>query len=283
VAIVGAGRVGTALGVLLRRAGHRVVAASGRAGSRRRIERHLPGTDVVGPAAAARAAAVVFVCVPVDAIVVVVCELAGGVGAGTVVIHVSGSASLDTLAAAEARGATVLSLHPLQTFPDVRAGVERLPGSGMAVTARDQAATELGEALARDVGAVPFVLRDDVKPLYHAAAVFCANYLVVVEGIAERVMREAGVDDPLPLLQPLGRTAFDRAFGLGPASALTGPASRGDVGTIERNLRALADGDPEAVDAYVALARAAARLANEAGRLADDDRRRVEEALRTWR
>ena len=82
----------------------------------------------------------------------------------------------------------MLSLHPLQSFPDVETGIERLPGSGIAVTATTDDDAAFGERLARDLGAMPFRLDDEVKPLYHAAAVFAANYLVTVEALAERIM-----------------------------------------------------------------------------------------------
>src|SRR5207247_1929880 len=99
----------------------------------------------------------------------------------------------------------VLSLHPLQSIPDVDEGIRRLPGSGMAVTATADEARRLGERLATGIGCVPFRLADEAKPLYHAAAVFCSNYLVVVEALAERVFRTAGLEDPVPLFAPLAR------------------------------------------------------------------------------
>ena len=65
-------------------------------------------------------------------------------------------------------------------------------------------------------------------------------------------------------------------------SALTGPAVRGDAGTIGRNLEALRREAPDAVAPYVALARTAAELATEAGRLSEEGLARVEEALKRW-
>ena len=285
IALVGAGRVATALGVLLERAGHRVVAASGRDASRARVETRLPTARMeVRHADAARGADVVVIGVTDDLIEPTARALldGGAVHAGQVVVHVSGSTSLDALDPVAAAGARVLSLHPLQSFPDVETGLARLPGSGMAVTATNPSDTALGERLARDVGAVPFVLPDEVKPLYHAGAVFAATYLVTVEAIAEEVMRAAGLEDPSPLLRSLAETSFDRTFEVGPAAALTGPAIRGDAGTVERNLTALRRGAPDAVEPYVALARAAAHLAAAAGRLDDDGLRRVEEVLARW-
>ena len=286
VAVVGAGRAGTAVAVLLARAGHQVVAVAGREATRERAARWLPGVPFLSPAeAAARSAAaggVVVLGAPDDRIAEVCAAVAPAVGPGVAVLHLSGSAGLDLLDPAAARGATVLSLHPLQSFPDVETGVERLPGSGIGVTARTEEAAALGEALARELGGIPFRLAEDVKPLYHAAAVFASNYLVTVEAIAEELFRAAGLRQPAALMEPLARTAFDRTFAAGPEAALTGPAARGDAGTLVRNLAALAELAPDAAPAYAALARAAAGIAARAGRLSPEGRAAVEEALVRW-
>jgi len=55
VAVIGAGRLGTAVAVLLARAGHRLVGVSGRGETRGRAGAHLPGVPVLEPAAAAAA------------------------------------------------------------------------------------------------------------------------------------------------------------------------------------------------------------------------------------
>src|SRR5438105_2616902 len=65
--------------------------------------------------------------------------------------------------------------------------------------------------------------------------------------------------------------------------ALTGPAARADTGTIARHLEALAARAPETVEAYVALARVATRLAVEAGSLPSEGGLRVDEVLARWR
>jgi predicted short-subunit dehydrogenase-like oxidoreductase (DUF2520 family) len=282
--VLGAGRVGTGLAVLLARAEHRIVAASGRGASRARIERYLPGVPVLPDTDAVRAGDVVIVGLPDDRIEASVASLADG-GAfrgGQAVVHLSGATSLVVLTPARGAGATVLSLHPLQTVPDVDAAIERLPGSAMAVTAHDEEGYALGERLAADAGGRAFRLADERKPLYHAAAVFCSNYLVAVEGLAERLFRAAGLDDPVELFSPLARATLDHVLEDGPADALTGPAVRGDSGTVRRNLEALEEHAPEAIPAYVALARAALDLAEGAGRIDAAARARVEEVL-AWK
>jgi hypothetical protein len=57
---------------------------------------------------------------------------------------------------------------------------------------------------------------------------------------------------------------------------------RGDAVTITRNLEALETEAPQALPAYLVLARLAAGIAAETGKLADEQRRRVEEVLDRW-
>src|SRR2546422_8555546 len=115
IAIVGRGRVGTAFTTLLERAGHGIVAEP---------------SD----------AEIVVIATPDGAIAAVCSDLAerSAFRPGQLVAHVSGAAGLDVLAPAKALGALVASLHPLQTFPDAESAVDRVPGSGLAVTAEPE-------------------------------------------------------------------------------------------------------------------------------------------------
>ena len=276
------------MAVLLERAGHRVEAVSGGEQTRARARRYLPFTSFV-PAAEAHAASLsgrlVIIGVPDDAIAAACARLVaeGGFRSGQRVLHLSGSVGLDALEGAESLGAQVLSIHPLQSFPSVEEGIRRLPGSGVAVTARDEEGYAYGEALGLDLGGHPFRLSDEVKPLYHAAAVFCSNYLVAVEGVAEELFRLAGLEDPVGVFGPLARTALEATLESGPRAAITGPAARGDAGTIRRNLEALGARAPETVAPYVALARVALGLAVASGRLDEVRAEAVREVLDQWR
>lgn len=285
LAVVGAGRVGTALAVLWRRAGHRIVAVAGGPATPERAAAHLPGVPVLDPVEAARDAGIVVIATPDAAIADMSERIArgGAVGPGTAVAHVSGATGLDALAAARSADATTFSLHPLQTCPTVESAIERIPGAGFAVTSETDEGFALGERLAVDAGGSPFRLADEVKPLYHAAAVFASNYLVTITAIAHELERAAGVDEPGAILAPLQDATLANVRRVGPADALTGPAVRGDATTVERNLDALAERVPGAVRPYVALADLALDLAERSGRLPAEGREAVEEILARWR
>lgn len=282
VVVIGAGRVGTAVAVLLRRAGHELVAVTGRDATRERAAAYLPGVPVVEPAGAVALGELVLVATPDDALGPTVASLADAWSAGQWVAHLSGAHGLDVLEPVLAAGARRLAIHPLQTFPDVDGALAALPGCSVAVTADDEGGRALGASLARDLGARPFTLADAMRPLYHAAAVFASNDVVAVSGIAERLFAVAGVSDPVGAMAPLQRATIDNVGRLGPDAALTGPAVRGDAGTVERNLQALAEYAPDAVEAYVVLAAAAVDLGVRAGRLDPARAETVREVLARW-
>jgi predicted short-subunit dehydrogenase-like oxidoreductase (DUF2520 family) len=283
ISIVGAGRVGTAVAMLWRRAGHRIVAVSGGPATAERAGRHLPGVPVLDDAEAARAAELVVIGVPDDLIAATVQQLVdrGALSSGWVA-HLSGATPLSALDAARGAGARRLGIHPLQTFPDVEAAVERIPGCVVALGADDDEGAALAEQLAKDLGGRPFRLPEERRAIYHAAAVFASNYLVAATGVAEVLLEVAGVPDPIDALKPLQLATLANIARSGPAAALTGPAVRGDAGTIERNLQALAASAPWAVDAYVEMARVALDLAVRGGRLSAEGRADVDEVLARW-
>jgi predicted short-subunit dehydrogenase-like oxidoreductase (DUF2520 family) len=166
----------------------------------------------------------------------------------TVVAHMAGSLGLDVLAPHPRRA----SLHPLVALPNAELGAQRLAGGAWFAVAGDQLATDLVLAL----GGRPLTVDDEHRAAYHAAAVIASNHLVALLAQAEQVAATAGV--PLDAYLDLVRATVENVAALGPRSALTGPAARGDEVTINRHLEAL----PEEERAlYEALAEACRRLA----------------------
>jgi predicted short-subunit dehydrogenase-like oxidoreductase (DUF2520 family) len=81
----------------------------------------------------------------------------------------------------------------------------------------------------------------------------------------------------------LARATLDNVLESGPEVSLTGPVARGDAGTLRRNLEALSSHAPDAVPAYVTLARVALDLAERSGRLSAQDVDEIRAVLGAWR
>src|SRR5262249_46613039 len=110
------------------------------------------------------------------------------------------------------------------------------------------------EALVVEMGGEPVFIADEHRDLYHAALASAANHLVTQVVQAEELLARAGVGQPARMLGPLLSAALDNALRLGDA-ALTGPVARGDAETVAGHVAALRAEAPEALPAYLALAR----------------------------
>jgi len=280
VGVVGAGRVGTALAVALRRAGHRVAGASAVSEvSRRRIERFLPGTPVLQPADVIGSADLVLLTVPDDALGGLVSGLAATDAplAGRLLAHASGRHGLAVLEPAVQLGALPLALHPVMTFTGRADDVDRLAGICFGVTA-PEVLRPAAEVLVMEMGGEPVFIDEADRGLYHAALAGAANHLVTQVVQAADLLAKAGVGQPARMLGPLLSAALDNALRLGDA-ALTGPVARGDAETVARHVEALRADAPEALPAYLALARLTATRALANGMLAAADARRLLDVL----
>jgi predicted short-subunit dehydrogenase-like oxidoreductase (DUF2520 family) len=260
VAIVGAGRVGLSLARALRRSGGAVVVLG-------RQARQLP--DGLGPLCtewgpALSTATVVIVAVPDDMITAVATQLlhTDAIAPRQVVLHTSGLHDRSALAGLNGTGAALGSLHPLQTFV-LRDGEPDLVASTPAVIEGDARALTAAREIAESLGMQPIVtLTPEHKAAYHAGAVFAGNYPVVLAAIATKLARDAGAGSAAATLYlPLMRRALENAA-TGTGTALSGPISRGDAGTVARHLDLLTGLEREI---YVALGKEALVLARAAG------------------
>lgn len=227
IRIVGPGRAGTSFAVALRSVGHAVDGP---------IPRGTPLRE------AADGVDVLVLAVQDDEVAHVAAEVAPA--EGCCVAHLSGSLTLAVLDPHPRRA----SLHPLVPLPNAEVGAARLLGGVTLAVAGDPLAAELG----RSLGARLVQVRDDDRAAYHAAACVASNHVVALLGQARRIATTVGLD--LDAFLDLTRAAIEDVASLGPAGALTGPASRGDWTTIARHLDALPASERAAYGAGVAMA-----------------------------
>jgi predicted short-subunit dehydrogenase-like oxidoreductase (DUF2520 family) len=230
-AVVGRGRLGSALAPALAAAGIEVDGPLGR------------GADLADAGA-------VLLCVPDGEIA----RAAQAIEPGPLVGHCSGAVGLDVLAGHEA-----FSLHPLMTVTSEGA---RFAGAGCAIAGATPRARRAAASMAHALGMKPVEIADEHRAAYHAAASMASNFLVTLEAAAERLARDAGADREL--LAPLVRATVDNWAAHGAERALTGPLVRGDEATVARQRAAVAQRAPELVELFDALAEATRRLARSA-------------------
>ncbi|BDT92870.1 MULTISPECIES: Rossmann-like and DUF2520 domain-containing protein [Nocardia] len=281
VGIVSAGRVGSALGAALERAGHVVfgVCAISDA-SVRRARTRLPDSEILPIEQVAARSELLLLAVPDTELPGLVRGLAGAgvVRPGTIVAHTSGANGVGVLAPLAEAGALPLAIHPAMTFTGHDEDVTRLGNACFGITAADEVGYAIAQSLVIEMGGEPVRVPEQNRPLYHAALAHGSNHLVTVIVDAVAALRAALsgpgllgqqlVDDQPNglaerLLAPLASAALDNALRRG-QSALTGPVARGDADAVAAHLDALASVDARLAEAYRALSLRTAQRAGSA-------------------
>jgi predicted short-subunit dehydrogenase-like oxidoreductase (DUF2520 family) len=271
IAIVGAGRLGTALVRELARANYKIseVISPDKAASKIRA-RHL--ARVIGARAATVKTAefdadVIWICVPDGEISGVAHEMTAVIPSGIqkrstkkpwqgkVVFHSSGALTSDELDALRKLGAPVASIHPLMTF--VFGSVPSIQKVPFAIEG-DPPAMRAAKRIVGHLGADAFTMLKENKAAYHAWGTFLSPLLLAFLVTAEKVARQAGIssaDARKRMLPIIGQTLSNYAA-LSPAQAFSGPIVRGDTETVKKHLQVL-NKIPGASDVYVAIAKSA--------------------------
>ena len=254
IAILGLGKVGTAVGYLLKSAGYRIIAVADQ--SPTALKKGIPftGGQACETLVEAAAAANCMIITTTDDAIASVCReivVNGAVREGDKVIHMSGAGGLDLLAPARQAGAHVASIHPIQSFADVKGAIMNIPGSTFGITADDEL-REWAVSIVKALKGVPFFVLEMDKALYHAAACMASNYLTTLVHMVETTYRALGLNrtEAIRAFWPLVKGTLLNIETRGAVEALTGPIARGDAGTIEKHLQALHESLPDLLNAY---------------------------------
>jgi predicted short-subunit dehydrogenase-like oxidoreductase (DUF2520 family) len=261
IAIVGAGNLGTALTVSLRRAGYTIEAVIARSNSgslnkARRLAREVKAQAMAGVPSRLRAE-VIWFCVPDAKIESVAKSWAKFEWRGRIALHSSGALTSDELAPLRLQGAAAASVHPFMTF--VRGSQPSLTGVPFAVEG-DAAATRVARRIVTDLGGHAFSIRKTDKAAYHAWGTFASPFLVALLVTAEQVAAMAGISKSATRrrMTPILQQTVANYAKFGARGAFSGPIIRGDVDTVRRHLRVLRR-NQGALDVYFAMARSAVR------------------------
>ena len=168
--------------------------------------------------------------------------------------HFSGALPSALLAPLASGGApaSIASLHPVRPFTG--AAHENWSGVFVAVEGEEEASRR-GEDILRALGARPYRIAEEAKPLYHAAATLAAGGVAAVLSVAVRAWEEAGIPDGVAR-ETLSALAIGAAEAVGQrpfADAFTGAVARRDSGTVRVHTESLSR-DSGALRLYAWLA-----------------------------
>jgi predicted short-subunit dehydrogenase-like oxidoreductase (DUF2520 family) len=230
VSFIGAGNLAWHLAPALDNAGYAVHEVYSRhARHAEQLTGRLYNARVVqSPDFSASSSNIFIICVTDDAIEAVVRELV--LPENALLLHTSASQPRTVLEYAAPAATGVF--YPLQTFSKSR----KIHFASIPIFVEgDTPQTEkvlltMGRALSREV----HLLDAQQRLALHVAAVFAANFTNHLLHLAHEIMQQSGLKPEW--LHPLVAETVNKAMELGPAAAQTGPASRGDLQTLDRHM-----------------------------------------------
>jgi len=261
IAIIGPGRLGSALAQELKRAGYRIteIASRNSIASRRKARALAKKVRAVAAIDSPRLDAdLIWFCVPDREIAKAARQMAQVADwKCKIAFHSSGALASEELRVLSRRGAAVASVHPLMTF--VKGSIPSLDGIPLALEG-DAKAVRAAREIARDLGAEAFSISKSKKSAYHAWAGFTSPLLIALLVTGERVALAAGLSPPdaRKKMLPIMRQTLANYAKLGPVAAFSGPIVRGDARVVRKHVKELRK-IPGARDVYLALARAGSR------------------------
>jgi predicted short-subunit dehydrogenase-like oxidoreductase (DUF2520 family) len=266
VGFIGAGRAANALASALHEKGYLVAAVASRTpASAEALAERIDGCTAHSTLQeTADACDLVFITTPDDTIGTIAGEVQWHDGVW--VAHCSGAESASILEAARQQGVCIGSFHPMQTFTAATVGAGTFPGVAFAVEGPSPLIDTLKE-MANALGGWHVEIRPEHRVLYHLSGFLACGLVTAQIGQAAELWRAMGYtrEQGLEVLLPILRGTVDSLESQGFPSALTGPISRGDLGTVRKHLDALDTYASSLVPLYCNIALGAVKMARENG------------------
>ncbi len=242
ITLIGAGNLAWHLGPALENCGYpiREVYSRNPANARTLIHRLYTASLAEGMDFSGSDSSLFLLCVPDDALESVASEIL--IPPGAMIAHCSGSTHLDILGSAGFNQRGVF--YPLQTFTKGRPlDFREVP---VLVEAGDQHTGRILTNMAKDLTKIHYMVNSEDRFAIHLSAVFASNFTNHLLKISSNILKERGYE--LDLLFPVIAETIQKSMETGPLLAQTGPARRGDLRVLDRQM-AFLSGSP-AEDLY---------------------------------
>ena len=251
IGFVGVGRLGTALAWSFAQRELRVFAVTSMvAADAQKLAASIEGCAVLPSAQqVVDGCDLVFVTTPDDAIAATAASARWR--RDVFAVHCSGVTDVSALDAAARGGAVTGGFHPMQTFGDPAAAVRSLPGCTITIEAPEPLNATL-VAIAQRLECRVNRLPPGMRGCYHAAAGYTSQFINALFAEAARIWQSWGAseEDAVRALLPLARGTLASIESAGLADGMPGPVSRGDIGSIEKHVAALAPLGPDVLEFY---------------------------------
>lgn len=150
-----------------------------------------------------------------------------------VLVHTSGTQDSGVLKTVDNYGV----MYPLQTLSkDFDVDFKSVP---VLINASSPDVFSKLKSFANIISNVVIESNDDDRRYIHMNAVYVSNFVNVMLQIGEKLLSNKSLD--ISILEPLVKETINKAFKMGAENALTGPARRHDMETINKHIELLND------------------------------------------
>lgn len=286
IGFIGAGTVGTAFGIYLKKNGYAVAGYCSRSMESCRNAAEMTESSAYDNLSQLAADSdIIFITTKDDQIESVCRELCqkAQLREGQFIIHMSGALSSDILSIVKDYGCFAYSMHPLLAFADIEKSAADLPKAYFCIEG-GQEKLHVIEELLKTCGNPYFKLKPEQKTLYHAAACMLSNFLVTLVHNGINMMEHIEIDRTIAFeaMLPLMNNTLQNILELGTANALTGPIARGDISTVTKQLDAISGMAMEQLPLFLFMAQETIKLAKQGKSNSDPDINSLQNIINTY-
>lgn len=231
IGFIGAGKCGMSLAYYFRSKGVKISGFSSRSNNTEDFEFLSCGE-------LARNSDIIFITVTDTAIPQIWNEIRHMDLNSKIICHCSGSVSSEVFK--DANPETVCSVHPMLAFNGRHTSINAISKAFFTLEGGKTAVDKVSEILSI-CGNRFKVITSENKVKYHAAACFASNFVVSVCYEAVKLLSECGFseEEGRNALSALMRCNMENIIDVGCEKAITGPAIRGDIVTLDRHMKVL--------------------------------------------